>query len=86
MSHGPRDWLGREEKWRTAHSGRGRWVRRLHHGDRGIAHEQNLSARTIAVILIRSKSSRLSDLQLSVADVLMALNSIRPGELIRSGV
>jgi predicted nuclease of predicted toxin-antitoxin system len=53
--------------------------------DRGIEHEQNLRSRSIAIVLIRAKSSRLSDLQPIVSDVLRVLDSIHPGELVRVG-
>ncbi|MGA7382011.1 MAG: DUF5615 family PIN-like protein [Terriglobales bacterium] len=53
--------------------------------DRGIEHEQNLRRRAIAVILIRAKSSRLSDLQPTTPDILKVLDSIHHGELVRVG-
>jgi hypothetical protein len=53
--------------------------------DRGIEHEQNLRGRSIAVVLIRAKSSRLSDLQPTASDILRVLDSIHSGELVRVG-
>jgi hypothetical protein len=53
--------------------------------DRGIEHEQNLRGRAIAIILIRTRSSRLSDLQSSVPGILTALNSVHQGEIIQVG-
>lgn len=53
--------------------------------DRGIEYQQNLSARGIAIILMRSKSSRLQDLLPHKAEILEALASIRTGQLIQVG-
>ncbi len=53
--------------------------------DRGIEHEQNLRRRNIAVILIRSKSSRLSDLLPQASEILGALGSIQAEQLVRVG-
>ena len=53
--------------------------------DRGIEYEQNLQHRSIAVILIRSKSSRLDDLLPTVLETVRALGSIQPGQLLRVG-
>ena len=51
--------------------------------DRGIEFEQNLKQRSIAVVIIRAQSSRLSDLLVHVPEVLMVLPSLRPGQLAR---
>ncbi len=53
--------------------------------DRGIEFEQNLNLRNIAVIVIRSKSSRLEDLLPYTPEILRMLSSIRPGQLIEVG-
>jgi len=53
--------------------------------DRGIEHEQNLKGRSIAVILIRAQSNRLSDLLPNVPGILKILESIHSGELVRVG-
>jgi len=50
--------------------------------DRGIAYQQNLSGRNIAVMLIRAKSSRLTDLISRVADILAAVAAIEPGQVV----
>ena len=51
--------------------------------DRGIEYQQNLQPRTIAVVVIRTKSSQLVDLLLHVPDLLQLLESIEPGQLVR---
>ena len=53
--------------------------------DRGLEYEQNLQGRKIAVILIRSKSSRLADLLPQSPEILRVLRSIRSGDLIKVG-
>ena len=53
--------------------------------DRGIEYQQNLSQRKIAIILVRSKSSRLLDLLPHVPEILWILASIRQGQLLRIG-
>jgi len=52
---------------------------------RGIEYEQNLSGRAIAVILIRAKSSRLEDLIPHAAEILAAIDSIEPGQVVLVG-
>jgi hypothetical protein len=53
--------------------------------DRGLEYEQNLQGRNIAVILIRSKSSRLADLLPQSPEILRVLRSIQPGDLVKTG-
>jgi len=52
--------------------------------DRGIEYQQNLLPRTIAVVIIPVKSSRLDELLPHVPDVLRLLESVRPGQLVRT--
>jgi hypothetical protein len=53
--------------------------------DQGIGYEQNLSGRRIGVILIRAKSSRLEDLIPHAAEILAAMDSIGPGQIVSVG-
>jgi len=53
--------------------------------DRGLEYEQNLERRSIAIILIRAKSNRLADLLPHCPEILRALRSIQPGELVKVG-
>lgn len=53
--------------------------------DLGLEYEQNLRAKTIAIILIRTKSSRLADLLPLSPEILRALRSIQPGRLTKVG-
>lgn len=50
--------------------------------DRGIAYEQNLTGRRIAVVLLRTNSSRLADLLPHTGRILEVLGSIGPGQLV----
>ena len=49
--------------------------------DQGLAYQQNLANRTIAVLLLRPKTSRLADLLPLVPNCLTQMQSIAPGEL-----
>ena len=51
--------------------------------DQGIEYEQNLAAHRVGTILIRSKSSRLSELVNYIPQILNAISAVRPGQLIR---
>ena len=51
--------------------------------DQGIEFQQNLTGRSIAVILLRAKSNRLADLIPLVGKILISLSSIEPGLLVR---
>jgi hypothetical protein len=53
--------------------------------DRGIEFQQNLQSRRIAVLLVRARSSRLSDLLPHVPGMLKKLESLGPGELVIVG-
>ena len=49
--------------------------------DRGIVYQQNFSARALAILVLRPKSSRLADLLPLVPQCLALMESIAPGEL-----
>jgi predicted nuclease of predicted toxin-antitoxin system len=53
--------------------------------DRGIEYQQNLKPRSIAVLLIRTKSNRLVDLLPQVPEILKVLGSVQPGQLTKVG-
>jgi len=53
--------------------------------DRGIEYEQNLTQLAVGVILIRTKSSRLADLQPHAPEILRVIGSIRPRQLVHVG-
>ena len=51
--------------------------------DQNLEFQQNLRASNIGVILVVAKTNRVKELRLSVPQILGALNSVRPGELVR---
>jgi len=53
--------------------------------DRGIEYQQNLKARGIAVVLLRSKSNRLADLRSLVSNIHKVLQFIKPGQVTKVG-
>jgi hypothetical protein len=54
--------------------------------DHGIEYQQNLHPRTIAVVILRTKSSRLAELLPQVPDLLRLLKSLEPGQLIKTNL
>lgn len=53
--------------------------------DRGIPYQQNLTGQAISVVLILARSNRIADLLPRVPDVLRALRSIEPGQVVQIG-
>ncbi len=53
--------------------------------DKGLEYEQNLAGREIAVIILRTKSSRLVDLVPLVEACLEQMRSIKLGQIVRVG-
>jgi len=54
--------------------------------DRGFEYEQNLGGRQIAILILSTKSIRLEDLLPHLRNALVALQSIRPGQIVRVGL
>jgi len=50
--------------------------------DQGIQYQQNLHGRTLAIIVIRSKSNRFIDVNQHVEKCLAVMQSIQPGQLV----
>jgi hypothetical protein len=53
--------------------------------DRGFEYQQNLRDHRIAIVLVKAKTSRLSDLAPFVSEILQALASVQPGQLVQVG-
>jgi hypothetical protein len=53
--------------------------------DRGFEYQQNLRGHRMAIVLVKAKTSRLSDLLPFVPEILQALASIQPGQLVHLG-
>jgi len=54
--------------------------------DRGFEYDQNLGGRQIAILILSTKSIRLEDLLPHVRNVLVALQSIQPRQIVRVGL
>lgn len=50
--------------------------------DQGLAYQQNLSGREIAIFVLRPKSSRLVDLLPLVPECLMRMQAVGPAKLV----
>jgi predicted nuclease of predicted toxin-antitoxin system len=53
--------------------------------DKGIRYQQNLDGKGIAIVLIRSKSSRLADIAIHSDECLKAIRTIGRGEVVQTG-
>lgn len=53
--------------------------------DKNIRYQQNLSGRTIAILIIRARSSEIDDLLRELPACIVALQSIRPGQVVQVG-
>ena len=51
--------------------------------DQSIPYQQNLRSRTIGVLILCAPTNRLRDLEQIVPAALIALSSIKPGEVVR---
>jgi predicted nuclease of predicted toxin-antitoxin system len=53
--------------------------------DKGVQFQQNLAGCNIGIVLIRAKSSRVADILPHIPACLVALHSIKPGQMIHIG-
>ena len=53
--------------------------------DKGIPHQQNLAARQLSIILVRSRTNQIEDLTPLVGAILEAFDKIIPGQFITVG-
>lgn len=54
--------------------------------DRNLSFQQNLARRKIAVVVLRARSNRFQSLLPLVPGILLALTTIKPGELTEVGL
>ena len=54
--------------------------------DKSIRYQQNLTGRKIAIVVIRTKTSRLADILAHVPATVSALQNILPGQVIYVGL
>lgn len=53
--------------------------------DQHMEHQQNLARRKLAIIVVHAKSNTMKDLSTHALACLTALESIRPGQLVKIG-
>jgi hypothetical protein len=53
--------------------------------DRGLPHQQNLTGRKIALLVVHAVSNKLNDMLPHMPACLSALRSIEPGQTVRVG-
>ena len=53
--------------------------------DRNLAFQQHVSAIPVAVVILRAKSNRLTDLRALLPELMRALNSAQPGRVMAIG-
>jgi hypothetical protein len=51
--------------------------------DKSVPYQQDVTSRRIAILVVRARSSRIQDLLPRIPDCLVALERIRPGEVVR---
>jgi len=54
--------------------------------DKHIRYQQNMAGRGIAILIIRAVSNDLDDIRPHVPHALVALQSIKPGEIVEVGI
>jgi hypothetical protein len=63
----------------------GRWNVLLSN-DRNIKYQQNMTGRSVAILILRAKSNRIKDLQPLMTACSEALLSIKPGQVVEVGL
>ena len=54
--------------------------------DRNMPNQQSLRGRSIALLVVRARTTNLDDLLVLMPDVLSALETLRPGEVVLVGI
>ena len=54
--------------------------------DQNMPNQQSLRGRSISLVVMRARNTNLDDLLVLMPDVLKALETLRPGEVIRIGI
>lgn len=50
--------------------------------DKNLQYQQNLAGRKISILIVRTKSNRITDIRPHLAACLVAMQSIRPGQIV----
>jgi predicted nuclease of predicted toxin-antitoxin system len=54
--------------------------------DKNLKHQQNITNRRIAILVIRADSNDIDDLRPHLPEMLAGLRSVRPGQVVEVGV
>ena len=54
--------------------------------DKNIRHQQNMTSRKIAILIIRPASNDLDDIRPHVPHALVVLQSLKPGQMVEIGI
>jgi predicted nuclease of predicted toxin-antitoxin system len=54
--------------------------------DKNIRHQQNMTGRNIAILIIRPASNDLDDIRPHVPHALVVLQSLKPGQIVEIGI
>jgi hypothetical protein len=54
--------------------------------DQNMPYQQSILGREISVVVLQARTTNLDDLLTLVSDVLVALEVLKPGEVVRIGV
>lgn len=54
--------------------------------DKNIPHQQNMAGRRLAILIIRPASNDIDDIRPHVPQALVALQSMKPGQVVQVGV
>jgi predicted nuclease of predicted toxin-antitoxin system len=54
--------------------------------DQNMPNQQSLRGRSISLLVVRARTTNLDDLLILMPDVLGALETLRPGEVVRIGI
>jgi hypothetical protein len=54
--------------------------------DKNLKHQQNISNRKIAILVIRAASNDIDDIRPHLPEMLTGLQSIKPGQVVEVGV
>lgn len=85
MPYGRRVRLVREEKRRIVGPGGSELFDVLLTLDKNLPFQQDLGSARIAVLIMCARSNRIQDLLPAIPECLAALESIRPGQVVRAG-
>jgi hypothetical protein len=54
--------------------------------DQNIPYQQNLRGRAISLVVLQSRTTNLDDLLVLIPDALQALDTLKPGDVVRVGI